>query len=536
MLSVKRPNRNGETEASEAFCRQFCPTTYSRGHHINWQRDSTNDLTETSTPRDVEKLGMSEHSSADKKTVQLGDFELLKKLGQGGMGTVYLGHQISLDRDCAVKVLSKEFAAKPGFVERFVREARAMAKIDHPSVVSCYAVGEDKGHHFVAMELMDGKSMQDWVNQLGKLSVSDAVLATLIAGDALHHAHELNMIHRDIKPDNLLVTQKGVLKVSDLGLAKAIDDEDMSLTQSGTGLGTPHYMPPEQARNAKHVDRRSDIYALGCTLYYFLCGKLPFHGDSIVELITNKEKGKFKPVHQANPEVPERLSLIVDKAMAVDPKHRYQTCAEFVSDLDSLSLAGDALQFIDERVRVSARRSGGPATAAGGIRNLAATTVAAPRSQTPAKPAASPKPATTAIWYVRYTSSDGQVKIGKMAPAQVLAGIKSDKFNAQTQAAVNSKGPFLPLAQIPVFEDDARKMLTRQQASHRNNNLAAEYEKLAKQYERRKWWQYLKRLVDGTLGFVGLLIWLGLIAGLGALIYFLYPIVMTYLANQAGLN
>lgn len=481
---------------------------------------------------------MSGKSSGESKTVTLGDFELRKKLGQGGMGTVYLGHQISLDRVCAVKVLSKEMAAKPGFVERFIREARSMAKIDHPNVVSCYAVGEFKGHHYVAMELMDGKSMQDWIDQLGKLPVPDAVLVTLVAAEALHHAHELNMIHRDIKPDNLLVTKKGVVKVSDMGLAKAVDDVDMSLTQSGTGLGTPHYMPPEQARNAKHVDRRCDIYALGCTLYHFVTGKLPFAGESIVELITNKEKGRFTPAHQVNNEVPERLSLMIDKAMAHDPKHRYQTCADLIKDLESLNIAGEALSFIDSPDRVVTRRSSTP-TMAGGAKTMGSMP-AAQRPQTvvsgSATQAVPAGPGGDGEWYVRYAGSDGKVKVAKMPVAKILHGIKTDAFGETTQAALNAKGPFLPLFQIPIFEDEARKMLTRQSAKSRDNNLAKEYEKLAKQYDRRKWWDYFRRLFDNTMGFVGLLIWLGIIVAIGAAIYFVYPLITDYLAGQVNLK
>lgn len=480
-----------------------------------------------------------ENSPTQSKTTQLGDFELKKKLGQGGMGVVYLGHQISLDRPCAVKVLSKELAAKPAFVDRFVREARSMAKIDHPSVVSCYAVGEDKGHHFVAMELMDGRSMQDWLNDLGKLSVADALLVTIVCGEALHHAHELNMVHRDIKPDNILVTKKGVIKVSDLGLAKAVDDEDMSLTQSGTGLGTPHYMPPEQARNAKHVDRRCDIYALGCTLYHFVTGKTPFAGDSLLELITNKEKGQFTSAKRLNPEVPEKLALMIDRAMAAQAAHRYATCAEFVSDLESLGLAGESLSFIDESVRTVARRSS-PSSASGQKTmtspfektRVADAEPARKKSSGPSSTSKSPE----AAWFVRYEGDDGKAKVSKMSTPQVLQGIKSDKLNARTQAAVSSKGPFLPLAQIPVFEADARKMLTRQTAKSRDTNLAAQYEKLARQYERRKWWRFFGRLVDGTLGIVGLLIWVGIVAVAGFGLYLTIPWVYGLIASNVGLT
>ena len=187
--------------------------------------------------------------SSKKKTSQLGDFKLLKKLGQGGMGSVYKAHQISLDRPCALKVLSKELARKPDFVKRFKQEAISMAKIDHPNVVKCFAVDEARGMHFVAMEYIDGRSLQDWLDAMGRLSVPDAIHVGLLCADALKLAHGVNMIHRDIKPDNILISSKGEVKVADFGLAKALDD-DMSMTQSGTGLGTPHYMPPEQARNA----------------------------------------------------------------------------------------------------------------------------------------------------------------------------------------------------------------------------------------------------------------------------------------------
>ncbi|MEZ6045446.1 MAG: protein kinase [Planctomycetaceae bacterium] len=232
-------------------------------------------------------------SSSGKKATQLGDFRLKKRLGKGGMGEVFLAQQVSLDRPVAIKTLSKELATKPDFVERFLREARSMARLHHPNVVQVYAADSSKGINFVAIEYIDGCSMQNWMDQLKRLSVGDALHVVLVCAQALKQAHDLNMIHRDIKPDNILITSKGIVKVADFGLAKAID-EDVSMTQSGTGLGTPLYMAPEQARNAKHVDLRTDIYALGCTLYYFLTGELPFKGKDTLELILAKRKGTFK--------------------------------------------------------------------------------------------------------------------------------------------------------------------------------------------------------------------------------------------------
>lgn len=492
----------------------------------------------------TDKENAAKKNTAKKATV-LGDFKLIKKLGEGGMGTVYLGHQESLDRPCAVKVLSKEFAAKPGFVDRFIREARAMAKINHPNVVDCYAVGEDKKFHYVAMELMDGQSMQDWTDQLGTLSVADAVAVTLVCADALHYAHEMSMIHRDVKPDNVLVTKSGLVKVSDMGLAKAIDEDDMGLTQSGTGLGTPHYMAPEQARNAKHVDRRVDVYALGCTLYHFLTGKTPFTCESMVELIVNKEKGKFTSARRINPQVPERLDLIVDKAMAAKPEHRYQTCAEMITDLEALGLAGEVLSFIDEEMQTPIRRTASPSRATLAGNSLASSPAPAAKKS----PATSPKRSqaqsssgsastsdSSAKWFVKHEGSEGKIQIGKMTVPQILQAMKGDKLNLKTQVAMNAKGPFLPLSQVPVFEDEARRMVTRQTANAKNTSLANEYEKLAKQYERRKWWQSLRRLVDGTLGFVGLLIWLAVIAAVCGALYFVIPMLFDKVADGIGLE
>ncbi|MFG0333206.1 MAG: serine/threonine protein kinase [Maioricimonas sp. JB049] len=482
----------------------------------------------------------------------LGDFRLVKKLGQGGMGAVYLAHQVSLDRPCALKVLARELAARPGFVERFVREARAMAKIDHPNVVKCYAVGEDRGLHFVAMELIDGQSMKDWVEQIGKLSVADALHVILCCGEALEHAHSLNMIHRDIKPDNILVTSKGAVKVADLGLAKVLD-EDMSMTQSGTGLGTPHYMPPEQARNAKYVDHRSDIYALGSTLYNLLTNDTPFSGDSVVELIAAKEKGQFTPARRRNSEIPERLDLMIDKAMARDPRHRYQSVTDMIRDVESLRLAGESLSFISAEDKVVVRRSAAPAVASppstkGGVPRSPVPITPPGRRGGPSSAKSAPKPpakssrarTSTAgaadMWYVRYTSSSGKIKVGKMSTPQVLTAMKTDKLDPKTRVAAKSSGPFLPLAQVPVFEDEAGRMLTLSKVRQRDRNLAAEYQKIDRQYQRQKWWRLLSRWRDSTLGLVGLIIYLAVIAAVVAAAVWFVPVLWQMIAEQFNLG
>jgi serine/threonine protein kinase len=291
----------------------------------------------------------------------IGDFRLEKKLGEGGMGAVYRAHQISMDRTVALKLLAEHRSGNQTLVDRFVREARTMARLDHPNIVRGYAVDCVDGQHLVVMEFVDGASMQKWMNKLGKLSVGDAVHVVLSTAYALQHAHENTLVHRDIKPDNILMTNQGVVKLADLGLVKA-SDENLSLTQSGTGFGTPFFMPLEQYRDAKRVDARADIYALGVTLYYFLTGKLPFNGNTLWYVVKAKEAAEFPPARRHNPEVPERLDLVIDKMIQKEAAQRYQTCAQVIEALESLGVASEFPSFIG--VSTAARSKTGPSSTA----------------------------------------------------------------------------------------------------------------------------------------------------------------------------
>ena len=448
-----------------------------------------------------------------KKVTQLGDFKILKKLGKGGMGEVYLAIQVSLDRKVALKTLSKEFAKKPDFVQRFIREARAMAKIHHPNVVQVYAADSFKGVHFAAIEFIDGKSMQDWMDELGKLGVGDALYVTLQCADALRHAHELNMIHRDIKPDNILVTKKGEVKVADFGLAKALD-EDVSMTQSGTGLGTPLYMSPEQARNAKHVDNRTDIYALGCTLYHFVTGELPFKGDNTLELIMAKEEGKFTPARSLNRDVPERLDLMIDKMMAKNLQHRYADCSEIIRDLQGLQMDNPSLSFIDTSdtvavTRTSAAARSGPATS---------PPKSSGKPRTSAEDAARAETKTSKVdagkmWIVQHTNPAGKTVIAKMSTAQILQGVRTEVLDLKAKAKVSAKDKFLPLSQYPEFSSLMGKRAIRAQAQSKAGSLKDEFAKLDRQDRRRKRWRWLRNLTSNVKGIIGLIIWLAFALG-----------------------
>jgi eukaryotic-like serine/threonine-protein kinase len=467
-----------------------------------------------------------------KKVSQVGDFKIEKKLGQGGMGTVFLATQVSLDRKVALKTLSPEFAKKPDFVKRFIREARSMARLQHPNVVQVYAADTASGVNYAAIEYVDGRSMQSWMNELKQLNVGDALHVTLVCADALKHAHDQNMIHRDIKPDNILVTSKGVVKVADFGLAKAVDD-DVSMTQSGTGLGTPLYMAPEQARNAKHVDKRSDIYALGSTLYYFLTGKLPFTGENTLELIVAKEKGTFTHARKHNPQIPERLDLMIDKMLMKDPNHRYADCGEIIRDLGGLGLANPALSFIESAGGETAAVSAAVAVASAGSASRLQPTRgagAAPTSKLPPGPggrlssaedaarSAAKAPVSAKTWFVQHKGPDGRIVISKMSTGEVMAGIKGETLDPSAKAKEGAGGTFLPLAQYSEFASLASNRAAKLEANAKSRRTQDIYNKLDRQEQRRKRWRWLKNLIGNVKALISFALYLAVVVvvcGLG---------------------
>lgn len=446
----------------------------------------------------------------------MGDFELKKKLGKGGMGEVFLARQISLDRMVALKTLSKDLAKKGDFVARFEREAKSMAKIDHPNVVKIYAVDSYKGIHFAAIEYIDGQSLQNWLDQLGRLSIADAVYVAIVSAEALKHAHSQNMVHRDIKPDNILVTRKGVVKVADFGLAKAMDEE-VSMTQSGTGLGTPLYMAPEQARNAKHVDERVDIYALGATLYHLLTGKLPFNGKTALELIIAKEKGTYPTARSVRSEVPERLDLIIDKMMAKEPNHRYKSCEDVLRDLMALGLHGSTLSFIEGAEPIGTGHGGAATTAPGRTQGLGKTVAATQLPGAMTLGAMTDVAAgTTRIWYVQFEDERGKTVVEKHSTGRIVKMLASGKLTAKARAKFSADGAYYPLAQFPEFTKPVEESLARKAVAIRKEDMQGLYKKVDRAqklfYIRRK----VKDLSRNIFSMVSLVIVVGL---MGLLVY-----------------
>jgi hypothetical protein len=259
-----------------------------------------------------------------------GRYQILEQLGRGGMGAVYRARDTKLDRLVALKMLPEGSAPDADAVARFRREAKALARLSHPGIIQAYDSGEDGDKHFLVMELVEGRSLAKELADKGCISPTRAADYGHQAALALHHAHQHGLIHRDVKPSNLLVTPEGRVKVLDLGLARFLQDQigDASLTQQGTGLGTPDYASPEQFRDARHADPRSDIYSLGCTLYHLIAGRVPFPGSSMSEKVEAHETREPPPLDELCPDMPAGLALAVQKMMAKRPADRFRSMAE----------------------------------------------------------------------------------------------------------------------------------------------------------------------------------------------------------------
>jgi len=275
----------------------------------------------------------------------IADFIIRRAIGQGGMGTVYLSHQITLDRPAALKILAESYANNAEFVALFIKEARAAAKLNHPHIVQAYAVGEDDGLLYFAMENIDGETMKDVLDREGAIPVDQALNVIQQIAEALNYAWiEQKLIHCDIKPDNIMLTSTGRAKLADLGLARVTGD--MSDADDDEVMGTPQYISPEALTGAP-MDTRSDIYSLGATFYQFVTGRLAFDGSTAAEIAKKHLTEPLIPPRSVNKDIPESVSRIIMKMMAKNPSMRYQDASELIDDLRNArrgKLAGPATE------------------------------------------------------------------------------------------------------------------------------------------------------------------------------------------------
>jgi serine/threonine protein kinase len=267
----------------------------------------------------------------------LGSHKLLGHLGSGGMSSVYLAEHILMKHQRAIKVLPKSKLGKNSYLERFQREAKAIASLNHPNIVRAYDINNEKDTHYLVMEYVEGADMQNLVRKHGPLPYAVAADYIAQAARGLHHAHEAGLIHRDVKPANLLVNKDGVVKVLDLGLALFSEDTDASLTMEYNDkvLGTADYLPPEQAINSHKIDSRADMYGLGCTLYFLLTGHPPFPDGSIASRIIKHQNSMPPDIRKERVDCPGELDGVCVKMMQKDPKFRYTSCLQVAEILEA---------------------------------------------------------------------------------------------------------------------------------------------------------------------------------------------------------
>ena len=257
-------------------------------------------------------------------------YEVIRSIGEGGMANVYLGHDTILDRNVAIKVLRGDLATDEKFVRRFQREALSASSLAHPNIVEMYDVGEDDETYYIVMEYVEGKTLKQLLKKRGTLTLSEAIDIMVQLTDGMAHAHDSYIIHRDLKPQNIMIKDDGQIKITDFGIAMALNATQ--LTQTNSVMGSVHYLPPEQA-SGKGCTIKSDIYSMGIIFYELLTGSLPFRGDNAVEIALKHMREPIPSVREENPAIPQSIENIIRKATAKNPKNRYDSARSMHEDL-----------------------------------------------------------------------------------------------------------------------------------------------------------------------------------------------------------
>ena len=285
-------------------------------------------------------------------------YEIINKTGVGGMATVYVAKDKVLNRNVAVKVLKDEFTTDEEFVKRFNSEAQAAASLSHPNIVSIYDVGNEDNIYYIVMELVRGKTLKQIITEEGALPWKWSVNIAMQIASALETAHKNNIVHRDIKPHNIIITEDGVAKVTDFGIAKAVSNS--TITAFGTTIGSVHYFSPEQAKGG-YTDAKSDIYSLGVVMYEMLTGRVPFDSDTSVSVALKHMQEAPVPPMEINENIPKAVNDIILKAMEKEPMARYQTATAMLRDL-SMALKDPDGEFVEEEANDGLTRRMGAIT------------------------------------------------------------------------------------------------------------------------------------------------------------------------------
>jgi len=340
----------------------------------------------------------------------VGNYDLLQQVAEGGMGTVYRGRHRETGQVVAIKMVPPNMVHNAVVQKRFENEFRAASSLDHPNIVRALEYGTSAGRSFLVMEFVEGESLGQRLEREGRLPEAEAVRIITLAAQGLHHAHKQGLIHRDVKPDNIMVTPDGQVKLADLGLVREVDTE-LNLTRTGRGLGTPHFMAPEQFRNAKNADVRCDVYSLGATLYMMVTGELPFRSLGPLDAWMKKVNNDLPPPRKFVPNLSERVDRVIRQAMSSDPAQRPESCQEFIEEL-----TGD------------------------GSRDVGVPDAAGPAHD---------------LWYLAYKDEEGETHTVKGTTTAIRRSLKEGLLGDATNvvACRTKAGPFAPVRSYAEFRD-----------------------------------------------------------------------------------
>ncbi|GAB4194598.1 MAG: hypothetical protein Kow00105_08830 [Phycisphaeraceae bacterium] len=287
------------------------------------------------TQKQIERLRPEVEEQSGKR--QIPGYQILERLGSGAMATVYKARQLSLDRLVAIKVLPRRHTNNQDFVKRFIAEGRAAAKLNHPNIVGAIDVGQAGDTYYFVMEYVEGRSVFEEIQEKGPYSEEDALKIAIDIAKALDHAHKAGFVHRDVKPKNIMLTVDNVAKLADMGLARAVSDREAAEAEAGKAFGTPYYISPEQIKGELDVDKRADIYSLGCTLYHMVTGRVPFDGPNPSAVMRKHLNTDATPVDHINPNLTRGLAEIIEVCMAKDRKQRYASAGDLLRDLEAVA-------------------------------------------------------------------------------------------------------------------------------------------------------------------------------------------------------
>jgi tRNA A-37 threonylcarbamoyl transferase component Bud32 len=274
---------------------------------------------------------------ARKSGQKIQGYRIKKKLGAGAMATVFLAEQLSLHRLVAIKVLPTKFSRDQNFIDRFYKEGRAAARLNHPNIVQAYDVGHSGEHHYFVMEYVEGDTVYERIQQQRRIPEREAINILIQSAKALHHAHQAGFVHRDIKPKNLMLTPSGQVKVADLGLARNLADIEAAEQEKGRAYGTPFYISPEQIRGELDIGPPADIYGLGATAYHMVTGHVPFSGKNPSDVMRQHLKTELKPPDQLNPALSAEFCQVIEMMLAKNRADRYRTAADLLEDLQRVA-------------------------------------------------------------------------------------------------------------------------------------------------------------------------------------------------------